>query len=201
MTLPTDYFDAMYAGSKDPWGFRDRWYELRKRAVTMAALPAARYTRAFEPGCSVGVLTTDLAERCDTVVAYDPSRAAVDAARAAVTTRSTIEVRQGRVPQDWPEGTFDLVVLSEVAYYLEPGDLTQLVDRCLSSLVEGGTLLSCHWRHEVEDYPATGDEVHAALGERRELYGLVHHLEEDFVLDVWSHGRTPSVARLSLIHI
>lgn len=194
MTLPTDYFDAMYAGSADPWGFRDRWYELRKRAVTMAALPAARYTRAFEPGCSIGVLTTDLAARCDTVVAYDPSRAAVDAARAAVTTRSTIEVRQGRVPQDWPEGTFDLVVLSEVAYYLEPGDLTQLVDRCLSSLVEGGTLLSCHWRHEVKDYPATGDEVHAALGERRELHRLVHHLEEDFVLDVWSHGRTPSVA-------
>jgi len=194
MTLPSDYFDAMYAGSADPWGFRDRWYESRKRAVTMAALPAARYARAFEPGCSLGLLTTDLAARCDAVVAYDPSRAAVDTARAAVTTRSNVEVRQGSVPKDWPPGTFDLVVLSEVAYYLAPRDLTQLVDRCIGGLAEGGTLLACHWRHEVEDYPATGDEVHTVMGERRELHRLVHHLEEDFVLDVWSRGRTPSVA-------
>ena len=107
---------------------------------------------------------------------------------------SHVEVRQGSVPTDWPEGTFDLVVLSEVAYYLAPDDLTRLVGRCIASLLEGGTLLACHWRHEVADYPATGDQVHVALGERVELHPLVHHLEEDFVLDVWSRGRVPSVA-------
>ena len=194
ISLPPDYFDAMYAGSPDPWGFRDRWYESRKRAVTMASLPQARYTRAFEPGCSLGMLTTELAARCDVVLAYDPSPAAVDAARAAVNAHSNVEVRRGSVPADWPDGAFDLVVLSEVAYYLDPGDLTVLVERCIPSLVEGGTLLACHWRHEVQDYPATGDQVHEVLGERPELHRVVHHLEDDFVLDVWSHGRTPSVA-------
>ena len=194
-SLPGAYFDAMYAGSADPWGFRDRWYESRKRAVTMAALPAQRYARAFEPGCSVGVLTVELAGRCDAVLACDPSLAAVDAAAAAVADRAHVEVRQGSVPGDWPDGTFDLVVLSEVAYYLAPADLTGLVERCVAALDPGGTLLACHWRHEVEDYPVTGDQVHAALAERRELHRLVRHVEEDFVLDVWSNGLTPSVAR------
>lgn len=193
-SLTGEYFDKMYAGSPDPWGFRDRWYESRKRAVTMACLPARRYARAFEPGCSLGLLTTELAARCDAVLAYDPSLAAVGTARGAVTSCPNVEVHQGSVPGDWPEGTFDLVVLSEVAYYLGPGDLTRLIDRCISSLVDGGTLLACHWRHVVKDYPATGDQVHAALEKQGELHPLVHHVEADFLLDVWSRGRTPSVA-------
>jgi len=193
--LPPGYFDEMYAGSPDPWGFRDRWYELRKRAVTTAALPQARYARAFEPGCSVGVLTADLARRCDSLVAGDSSGAAVAAARAAVAGLSHVDVRQMCVPDDWPEGTFDLVVLSEVGYYMDGADLASLRDRCLASLREGATLLACHWRHVVADYPSTGDEVHRVLGEPPELYRVVHHLEEDFVLEVWSLGRTSSVAR------
>ena len=47
MSLPTDYFAQMYAGSPDPWGFRSRWYEQRKRAVTLAALQQPRYRRGF----------------------------------------------------------------------------------------------------------------------------------------------------------
>ena len=195
MTVPPGYFDEMYAGSPDPWGFRHRWYELRKRAVTMAALPLPRYARAFEPGCSVGVLTAELALRCDSLVAGDPSEAAVVATRAAVAGHSHVDVRQMCVPGDWPEGTFDLVVLSEVGYYLDGADLATLLERCLTSLRGGATLLACHWRHVVVDYPSTGDNVHRVLGDSPDLHRFVHHLEEDFVLDGWSLGRTPSVAR------
>ena len=62
MSLQPAYFDDMYAESPDPWGFRTRWYEERKFALTMAALPRRRYRRVFEPGCSVGMLTRLLAE-------------------------------------------------------------------------------------------------------------------------------------------
>jgi SAM-dependent methyltransferase len=192
--MPAGYFDAMYAASPDPWGFRDRWYEQRKRAVTTAALPRARYTRAFEPGCSIGVLTADLAGRCDAVVAGDPSDAAVLAAREALAGQPHVTVERMTVPEDWPPGWFDLVVLSEVAYYLDPAAIDRLAERCLDSLTEGGTLLACHWRHPVADYPVGGDEVHARLAARPELHPLVHHVETDFVLDVWSLGAVPSVA-------
>jgi hypothetical protein len=61
----------MYEHANDPWGFADRWYEERKRAITLAALPDRRYRTAFEPGCSIGVLTADLAHRCDFILAGD----------------------------------------------------------------------------------------------------------------------------------
>ncbi|KPC81578.1 SAM-dependent methyltransferase, partial [Streptomyces sp. NRRL F-6602] len=61
----------MYADAPDPWRLADRWYEHRKYTLTLASLPRRRYRRAFEPGCSVGVLTRMLAGRCEEVVAAD----------------------------------------------------------------------------------------------------------------------------------
>ena len=56
MTDKTAYFDAMYGHSDDPYALRTRWYEQRKRAVLMSALPHPRYGRAFEPGCGAAGL-------------------------------------------------------------------------------------------------------------------------------------------------
>ena len=69
MSLDTGYFDQMYAAAPDPWGLSTRWYEARKYALTLALLPEPRYRDAFEPGCSVGVLTGMLAARCGQVLA------------------------------------------------------------------------------------------------------------------------------------
>ena len=77
--VPDEYFDAMYARSADPWQLADRWYERRKYAITMAMLPLPRYRHAYEPGCSVGVLTELLAARCDHVTATDVAEAALAA--------------------------------------------------------------------------------------------------------------------------
>ena len=68
----------MYQAAADPWGFEDRWHEQRKYAISLAQLPAARYRSAFEPGCSVGVLTRLLASRCDTLLSCDVAAAAVE---------------------------------------------------------------------------------------------------------------------------
>ena len=65
LSTPASYFETMYQHSPDPWHLADRWYEHRKYDLTLAALPQPRYHRAFEPACSVGELTSRLAERCD----------------------------------------------------------------------------------------------------------------------------------------
>ncbi len=195
MSLPADYFARMYAGTDDPWGFRTRWYEERKRAVTLAALDRPRYRRGFEPGCSVGVLTAGLAERCDALLASDVDPTAVAAARATVEAHPHVVVEQRSVPDGWPDGTFDLVVVSEVGYYLDEGALSTLVDRVTTSLEPGGAVVVCHWRHRVDDYPLTGDAVHTAFREHAALTGAVRHEEEDFVLDLLTAGTTPSPAR------
>src|ERR1700709_2075359 len=116
MTLPPSYFEAMYAESADPWGFATRWYERRKYALTLAALPREQYRRGFEPGCSIGVLTARLPRRCASLLATELAPSAVATARERLASYDGVEVAQLAVPQDWPAGTFDLVVLSEIGY-------------------------------------------------------------------------------------
>jgi predicted TPR repeat methyltransferase len=119
--LPDAFFEAMYAESYDPWRLADRWYEERKYAITMAMLPAARYRHAFEPGCSVGVLTEQLTARCDHVTGTDVAAAAlkaVDARLQARGRRDAVTLTRSSLDSPWPQGHFDLVMLSEVGYYL-----------------------------------------------------------------------------------
>jgi LmbE family N-acetylglucosaminyl deacetylase/protein-L-isoaspartate O-methyltransferase len=197
--LGREYFDAMYAENDDPWGFTDRWYEARKRAVTLASLPAERYGSVLEIGCSIGVLTEQLAARSDALHAVDVSAAAVASARERLVGAPHVRIDQADAAGGLPEGRFDLVVLSEVGYYFSPDALVELVERVRASLAEGGTVLACHWRHPVEDYVQGGDGVHAAIAEHLGLRRLVRHEEDDFVLEVFSDDGRSVAGRTGLL--
>ena len=191
-TLATSYFDRMYDKSGDPWGFATRWYERRKYGLTVAALPRPHYTRAFEAGCSIGVLTAELAPRCDQLLAVDTSAEAVRQATARTAHLPHVTVEQRRLPGEWPPGSFDLVVLSEIGYYFAAADLAALIEACVASLSPGGTLLAAHWRHRVPDYPLRGDDVHDAIAKHANLERTVGHEEADFRLEVFQ--RVPPAA-------
>jgi SAM-dependent methyltransferase len=193
MTLPSEYFDDVYAGSTDPWGFTERFYEQRKYAVTVAVLPQPHYRSGLEIGCSIGVLTTQLAERCDALTAVDVAAAAVAQARERTAAQPAVTVEQRSLPGDGPSGPYDLIVLSEVGYYFSESDLDVLVEQLRDALEPGGTLLAVHWRHPVADYPQSGDAVHARLDAERGWTATVRHVEDDFLLTVYL--RTPPEAR------
>ncbi len=183
-TLSEGFFDEFYGDRADPWAFRTRWYEERKRNLTLAALPRRRFGRIFEPGCSIGVLSAELARRCDALVASDIAEAPLRQARARLAGLANVEVQKLAVPAEWPTGSFDCVVVSEVGYYLGAEDLAWFGRRVTDSLRPDGVVLACHWRHEVPEYPGRAETVHRALGARRRR--VAHHVERDFLLDVWS---------------
>ncbi|ADP84511.1 class I SAM-dependent DNA methyltransferase [Pseudofrankia inefficax] len=180
-----DYFERMYAAADDPWGFASRWYEERKYALTLAALPNPRFRSAFEPGCSIGVLTGLLAARCDRLLATDIVEAPLAAARQRVAALDHVEIRRLVVPEQWPTQTFDLVVLSEIGYYFERHDLDRVVAATTQSLDPDGCLVAVHWRHPVAEYPLTGDDVHETLAAADGLTRVSQHVERDFLLDVF----------------
>ena len=187
------YFDAMFAESSDPWQFASRWYEARKRALTLACLPQARYASAYEPGCANGELSAALATRCERLLVTDGSPLAVALARQRLAALPQVEVRQAWVPEQWPEERFELIVLSEFLYYLAPAALDTLIDCVRSSLLPGGAVLACHWRPRIGDCAMDGDAVHTRLGQRLGLPPLSALREADFRMEVWSDGA--SVAR------
>lgn len=157
-TLPARYFVDLYAANPDPWRFTSSVYERDKYAATLQALPRTRYARALEVGCSIGVFTRRLGDRCTDLVALDVAPSAVEAARTRCADRPRIDFVVGAVPEVWPEGRFDLIVLSEVLYFLDRDDLARLVARVGRSLVPGGDCVLVHWTGET-DYPLSGDEA------------------------------------------
>lgn len=189
------YFNALYE-KDDPFQYRTRWYEQRKRALTLASLPRERFARGWELGCSNGVLTAALAERCDQLLATDLSEGAVLAARAMTRRHAHVCIEQGRHPQDWPAGRFDLIVLGEMGYYLSPEDMQQTAAQVVRSLTPQGVVIACHWRVPFEQARCSASFVHAQLDDC--LPRLFSYRDEDMLLEGWSADTTSVAEREGL---
>lgn len=168
-SLAPSYFDDVYAAHDDPWRFATSDYEAAKYAATVEALPRPRYHSALEIGCSIGVLTRLLAARCDALLAVDVAERALAQARARTRELPHVRLARLRLPDDDPGGRYDLVMLSEVAYYWSPADLDRAVTLLARRLDPGGHLVLVHWTPFVPDYPMTGDAVHDAVCARSEF--------------------------------
>lgn len=193
-----EYFEQMYAADPDPWGFQTRWYEQRKYALTLAALTRRHYGSVFEPGCSIGVLSAQLAQRCDRLLSCDLVGSAVTQASTRLEAldgeHATTEVRQWDAHDPWPAGEFDLVVVSEMLYYLEADDAATFMRSALDHLAEDGEVLLVHWRQRVPEYPLTGDEAHEIACSTAGLSVVGHYEDDDLRLDVLARPQRASVA-------
>jgi predicted TPR repeat methyltransferase len=160
--VPSAYFEALYRRDPDPWGYETRTYEGAKYARTLASCPP-RVGSAVELGCSIGVFTARLAPRCDQLLALDFSPAAVAATQARVARRRNVRVVEAHIPEDLPREKFDLVVASEVLYYLDPAALEATVAWFEGALPPGGRLVAVHWTMPAPSHPVTAEAVHEAL--------------------------------------
>lgn len=187
MSTPSGYFEELYRNDDDPWRYRTSWYERRKRDLVLASLPRARYESTFEPGCSNGELSAMLAHRSAKLLACDVNPSAVRRARERLANVHNVTLEQRSVPDAWPANVrFDLVIISELAYYLSREATVTLAQQAWMCLADDGALVACHWRHPFKGKLQRAEDVHAtfdlAFGGRR----IVHHAEADFLLDVWS---------------
>lgn len=191
-SLPPGYFDGIYAGNPDPWGFTTSAYETAKYDATLAALSERTYADALEIGCSIGVLTRRLAERCTRLLALDVAETALTAARARCAEAPNVSFRRAVVPTDWPPGRFDLIVLSEVLYFFTQADLTHLAGHMVRAVKPGAEVILVHWTGET-DYPLSGDDAVEALiaGTAGTLAPHHHARAEKYRLDVLRAGAAP----------
>jgi hypothetical protein len=90
------------------------------------------------------------------------------------------------VPEDFPENGFDLIVFSEVAYYLAEDDFIATGKKILKHLTAGGYLVMVHYRHH-RGFPLAGDFAHDWF--IKEAASVLTHLKD------W---RRPSAYRLDL---
>jgi SAM-dependent methyltransferase len=184
-TLGQAYFDRKYAADPDPWRFASSPYERRKYEITLKACPKRAYSAGLEIGCSIGALTEQLALRCDHLLAIDASAAPLIEARRRCAELANVRFEQLFVPEQWPAGSFDLIVLSEVVYYLVRADVARLASHVAHALAPRGDIVLVHWTGET-DYPLAGDEAAELFIERIDETAKVLRRErhQGFRLDV-----------------
>jgi trans-aconitate methyltransferase len=181
-----DYFEKLYAKDPDPWKFATSDYEREKYAATLAALPPRRFASGFEIGCSIGVLTRQLSERCDTMLGVDVSEIALEQARERCPGASFAKMD---LRSEWPAGQFDLILFSEVLYYLGLDGIRLVARHTVETLAAGGVVGLVNWFGPT-DGACTGDEA-AELFMAETASRLVPYTQsraEKYRLDVLTDG-------------
>ncbi|WP_313810408.1 bifunctional PIG-L family deacetylase/class I SAM-dependent methyltransferase [Glutamicibacter sp.] len=179
-------FEQLYQARPDPWNYRSSAYEQRKRRILLASLPRERYSSALELGCSIGIQTAALGRRCDALLGIDSSQSALEHAHRETSGMQRVELLQANLPAQWPDldpDSVDLVVLSEIGYFLAADELAELLYHSSQTLRAGGDLLLCHWLHPIEGWPLDGRDVHR-IAHRLNWPRVVLHEEPDFLLEV-----------------
>jgi predicted TPR repeat methyltransferase len=183
--LGREYFERLYAESGDPWDFETSEYEQNKYTRTLAVLGERTFRRALEAGASIGVFTEMLAKRCEELLAVDVSVRAVVAARRRLSGLGHVRVERRTLPEEMPDGPFDLIVASEVLYYFPREEMLAVLQVFERELARGGTLLAVHWRRETRTYPLQGDEVHELLAQNTRLQNKETIIEPDYRMDLF----------------
>ena len=166
MRIDVADFDRRYRADEDPWRFGSSLYEQFRYDSIVEAVGERTYHRAFEPACSIGVLTARLASIAEQVVAVDASPAAISAARQRLVGLDNVDLHVGVLPEWWPEGDFDLIVFSELGYYWDVPGLDDLLSRLGGVVRPGGVLVAVHWLGTSPDHLLSGRTVHERLRHR-----------------------------------
>ena len=171
-------FEAVYAGSGDPWASADPryFYQRWKYEGLMSALPPGRrFGRALDLGSGVGALSLALTAVADHVLGLDIAQAAVDQASARMSGTPGLEFARGDVGALDPalDQKFDLVVVADTLYYLDAVDelsLARIVERIARLLSPGGLcLVANHYFFAGDRDSRLSRRIHAAFARSASL--------------------------------
>jgi SAM-dependent methyltransferase len=187
-TVSKKFFEEKYRASRDPWNFASSSYELNRYGEIKRLLGNRTFNHAFEPGCSIGVLTERLAARCRHLFAMDISPTAVAMARQRCDRYPNVTIVEGALPNDLPPDTFDLIVFSEIGYYFDRSVLTAVRELLTQRLAKQGVFVGVHWLGISADHLLTGDEVHEVLRSSDSLRVTGSRRYDGFLLESWERA-------------
>jgi hypothetical protein len=190
MTTPMTLadFESLYRHSADPWGYRSRAYEREKYQATLDACGRGPFACALELGASIGVFSALLAPRCKQLTTIDGAPTAVRAAVRLLRGNSSVRILLGRIPDALPTTAADLVVASEILYYLDQDELSATLTSLAGILSGGARLVAVHWRPTGPDRPASAETVHAALRALTWLDEIDDRSTADYLLNVYERA-------------
>lgn len=181
MRIGIDHLEALYAKTDDPWHFRTSAYEKAKFNRTLSTLPRPHPTAALEVGCGNGELARRLAPRCGAYTGVDAVETALAAARRAVPGGRFL---RAFLPCDLPPGDYDLILLSEILYFLDAAALDALA-RQLDARWPRADLVAVTWLG-ASGNPLSGEAALALFAAATTRAARNSRLEDRYRIDVFA---------------
>ncbi len=164
-TLTPEYWEEVFA-EEDPWNYGTSAYERWKFDQTLSLLPSRRFARALELGCAEGHFTVRLAPLVGQLTAIDISSTAIDRARKRCAGLDNAQCQVLNLAGDPLPNKLDLIVCSEVLFYLPSEMLEEVAGKIAASLKPGGHLLLAHGNVIADDRTRTGFDWGHLFGAR-----------------------------------
>jgi predicted TPR repeat methyltransferase len=146
----------LYGASADPWGHLTKPYEREKYVRTLRSLGPRRFGHGLEVGCGIGALSELLASRCERLTCIDCVPSALARARRRLRGLPHVAFIDGVAPGDLPPMTPDLIVLSEVLYFMTETEIACLGAWIAAHAGPQALVVVVTWRG-ANDEPLSGD--------------------------------------------
>jgi len=177
-------FEARYRAEGDPWRTLSDPAERAKAEAVLSACGDGPFASVVDLGAGLGVLAAGLASRSRRLLALDAAPTAVAAAARRLARWPGARAAVAVLPDDLPRDTFDLVVASEVLYYLSPAAFAATLRWLDGAVAPAGRVVAVHWTGSAPDLQRSADDVHAGLARRPRLTAIATTRAETYRLDV-----------------
>ncbi len=149
-------FETLFEKHADPWGYTND-YEQTKYLQTLELIPDGPIDDVLELACAQGHFTAQLAPRAKRLVATDISETALRRAAERCRGLDNIRFEQLDLSKYQIPGRYDLIVCSEVLYYLGRRQRLEAAAGVLTqALKPGGRLVMAHANLTADDPHSPG---------------------------------------------
>lgn len=158
--ITLDGFERKFASDPDPWRTWTSSYEQVKRRHLGQVIGPGRYGRVLEVGAGNGSNTHMLASRALRLTVTEGTLTGVRLIREMFDETRRIKVCRLDISDRLPEHRYDLIVISEILYYLKDKPFRNLVREVKRTLQPGGVLVLAHHTGLFGDAARNGGSVH-----------------------------------------
>jgi SAM-dependent methyltransferase len=159
-------FEKKFRAEIDPWDYTHSRFEHFKRLNLLRACGPVKHGRVLELGCAIGETSRRLGRISLRLLAIDGSPTALAEAVRRNPHSPHISFRYAILPGQMPRSQFDLIVVSELAYYLRQHQQKALADRMVWALAPGGMAVILNHRRPFNDAAVLPELAHRQLRHR-----------------------------------
>jgi cyclopropane fatty-acyl-phospholipid synthase-like methyltransferase len=154
------YWERWFASAEtDPWRYETSEAELAKYRRTLEVCAPTPGTVALEIGCATGVFTAMLASRCASVLGVDISETAIRRGYRRVSGFTNVRFERRTVPAEFPDGSFDLIVCSDLLYYFTEHDVRAVARKIEERTSATGRVVIVNHERPITIHPTRVFEI------------------------------------------